>query len=381
MSDGALIARAEELLAAQGARVAALLPEGCEPFDAHTHLGLDEDGHTLSVEQHLSLMDEAGVCGAIVFALNEPDREPGYRAPNDRVLEWAAEVPDRLFPFVRLSLDEDPLGEAERCLDRGARGIKLHPRAQAFRVNDPKLEAVFALAHERRLPVLIHAGRGLPPGMPLELGHVAERHPEASLILAHAAIVAQAGIGRLARSVENIFFDSSTWTPLDQLNLLSLVPPEQILWASDIPYGEPLAALNVFLRATRLSGAGDDLLRGMLGDNARGLLEGRRPERRSAPLAPSEYRTSYARARASMYMAAATTLLWIGLPERVGFLGLAESALHEEGLDEQAELVRCTAALWAQWAATVVPNAPPDLVGRGRVFRLLSAAQANTVLA
>jgi hypothetical protein len=28
-----------------------------------------------------------------------------------------------------------------------------------------------------------------------------------------------------------------------------------------------------------------------------------------------------------------------------------------------------------------VPDAPPDLVGRGRVFRLLSAAQANTVLA
>ncbi|MDP9256351.1 MAG: amidohydrolase family protein [Actinomycetota bacterium] len=383
MSDVALIERAEELLAAQGARVAALLPEGSQPFDAHTHLGLDEDGHSLSVAQHLRLMDDAGVSAANVFALNEPDREPAYRAPNDRILRWSAEAPDRLFPFVRLSLEdgEDPLQEAERCLALGARGIKLHPRAQAFRVNDPRLEAVFALADERRLPVLIHAGRGLPPGMPLELGHVAERHPGASLILAHAAIVAQARIGELARRVENIFFDSSTWTPLDQLNLLSLVPPEQILWASDIPYGEPLAALNVFVRAARVSGAGDELLRGMLGEHARGLLEGRRPERRSAPLAPAEYHTSYARARASMYMAAATTLLWIGLPERVGFLGLAESALHEEGLDDQAELVRCTAALWAQWAATVVPDAPPDLAGRGRVFRLLSAAQANTVLA
>ena len=240
---------------------------------------------------------------------------------------------------------------------------------------------MFALAHERRLPVLIHAGRGLPPGMPLELGHVAERHPDASLILAHAAIVAQAGIGKLARSVENIFFDSSTWTPLDQLNLLSLVPPEQILWASDIPYGEPLAALNVFVLAARASGADDALLRGMLHDNARGLLEGRRPERRSAPLAAPEYRTSYARARATTYMAAATTLLWIGMPERVGFLGLAEAALHEEGLDEQAELVRCTAALWAKWVTTVVPGEPPDLVGRGRVFRLLNAAQAGAVLA
>jgi len=380
VSEAALIQRAEELLAAQHERVGALLPAGCAPFDAHTHLGLDEDGHTLSVAAHLRHMNEAGVRAANVFALNEPDREPAYRAPNDRVLEWAAEVPDRLFPFVRLSLDEDPLGEAVRCLDRGARGIKLHPRAQAFRVNDPQLEAVFALADERRLPVLIHAGRGLPPGMPLELGHVAERHPGASLILAHAAIVAQAGIGELARSVENIFFDSSTWSPYDLLNLLSLVPPEQVLWASDIPYGEPLAALNLFVRAARKSGADDETLRGMLCDTARALLEGKRPETRSAPLGEAELHTSYARVRASFYLASATPLLWLGMPEIVGFLGLAEAALQEAGLDEQAELVRCAAAVWAEWVTTVVPGEPPDLVGRGRVFRLLNAAQADTVL-
>jgi predicted TIM-barrel fold metal-dependent hydrolase len=381
VSDAALMERAEELLAAQGERVASLIPEGCEPFDAHTHLGVDEDGHALSLEAHLRLMDDAGVCGANVFALNEPDREPAYRAPNDRVLAWAAEVPDRLFPFVRLSLDEDPLGEAERCLDRGARGIKLHPRAQAFTVNDPRLETVFALAHERRLPVLIHAGRGLPPGMPLQLGHVAERYPDASLILAHAAIVAQAGIGKLAQSVENIFFDSSTWTPLDQLNLMSLVPPEQILWASDIPYGEPLAALNVFAGAARLCGAGDELLRGMLRDNALGLLEGRRPATRSEPIAEPEFHTTYARVRATMYMAGATSLLWNAMPEHIGYLGMAEAALHEDGLEEQAELVRCAKVVWDAWAETLVPGAPPDILGRGRVWRLLNQAQADTVLA
>jgi len=268
-----------------------------------------------------------------------------------------------------------------RCLDRGARGIKLHPRAQAFTVNDPRLEGVFALAHERKLPVLIHAGRGLPPGMPLQLGHVAERYPDASLILAHAAIVAQAGIGKLAQNVENIFFDSSTWTPLDQLNLMSLVPPEQILWASDIPYGEPLAALNVFAGAARLSGAGDELLRGMLRDNALGLLEGRRPATRSAPIAEPEFHTSYARIRATMYMAGATSLLWNSMPEHVGYLGMAEAALREDGLEEQAELVRCAGAVWAEWAETIVPGAPPDLIGRGRVWRLLNQAQADTVLA
>ena len=49
---------------------------------------------------------------------------------------------------LRLDLAEDPIGEAKRCLDLGARGIKLHPRAQRFLLNDERLEPVFALAAE-----------------------------------------------------------------------------------------------------------------------------------------------------------------------------------------------------------------------------------------
>jgi hypothetical protein len=119
----------------------------------------------------------------------------------------------------------------------------------------------------------------------------------------------------------------------------------------------------------------------MLRDNALGLLEGRRPATRSAPLAEPEFHTTYARVRATMYMAGATSLLWMGMPEQVGYLGMAEAALEEDGLSEQAELVRCARVVWARWAETLVPGAPPDLVGRGRVWRLLNQAQADTVLA
>ena len=218
--------------------------------------------------------------------------------------------------------------------------------------------------------------------MPLELGHVAERHPDASLILAHAAIVAQAGIGKLARSVENIFFDSSTWTPLDQLNLLSLVPPEQILWASDIPYGEPLAALNVFARSARVSGAGDELLRGHAArQRARPARGPAARASRSAPLADPEFRSSYARMRATMYMARRHVVTLDGHAGARRILGLAEAALHEEGLDDQAELVRCARAVWNQWAETLVPGAPPDLVGPRPRLAAAQPAQADTVLA
>jgi hypothetical protein len=60
---------------------------------------------------------------------------------------------------------------------------------------------------------------------------------------------------------------------------------------------------------------------------------------------------------------------------------MAEAALAEEGLHDQAELVRCAGAVWARWAEGLVPGAPPDSVGRGRVWRLLNQAQADTLLA
>ena len=191
------------------------LPEGCPVVDVHTHLGLDEDGMSLTLEQHLASMERNAVDTSFVFALNDPERFPAYRVPNDRVLAWAAESDGRLIPFVRLALDgDDPLAEAERCIDLGARGIKLHPRSQAFSVADPRFEAVFALAAERRIPVLIHAGRGLPPGLGEELAGVAARHPEASLILAHAAIADQGPIASFANGMPNVFFDTSRVRPV-----------------------------------------------------------------------------------------------------------------------------------------------------------------------
>ena len=122
-------------------------------------------------------------------------------------------------PLARLDLAESPIGEARRCLALGARGIKLHPRAQRFTVDDDRLEPVFALAEEHRLPVLIHAGRGMPP-IGEHLADVAERHPGAILILAHAAIVDQERICDLVAGRPNVFFDTSTWGVSDLLNLL-----------------------------------------------------------------------------------------------------------------------------------------------------------------
>ncbi len=79
------------------------------------------------------------------------------------MLEWAGESGGRLVPYCRLDPAEDPVGEAERCLARGARGIKLHPRAQAFEFGTSAAGSIFAVARDAGVPILIHAGRGMAP--------------------------------------------------------------------------------------------------------------------------------------------------------------------------------------------------------------------------
>jgi hypothetical protein len=324
-----------------------LLPEDAYLADAHTHLGLDEDGMTLDLSSSLGLMREFDVKRALVFPLHEADRAPAYRKPNDRVLEWAAASGDRLVPLARLDLAESPVEEAERCLKLGARGIKLHPRAQKFTVDDDRLDPVFALAEEHRFPILIHAGRGMPP-IGEHLAKVAERHPGAILILAHAAIVDQDRICDLVAGQPNVFFDTSTWGVADLLNLLSRVAPQQVLWATDIPYGNHLVSLALIGSILDELGASDEIRRGVFGLTLEGIIRGETPAM-TDPIAPPRWELTHAAHRVYTYLAATVPIIWMRQADNLGVSGLAAGACRTaDDVAELEELITTACALWQE---------------------------------
>ena len=193
----------------------------------------------------------------MLFAMHEPD---GYPAANDAVLAAAAASEGR---FVAARAHRSELrrtrsprrGAASR---RGRRGFKLHPRSDAFGLPHPVVEEVVALAHERRAPVLFHAGRGIP-----HLGEavvdLARRYPGARLILAHAGISDLGWIADEAAALANLFFDTAWWNVADQLQLYTTIPPGRILYASDMPYAPGLLAAFVFLRVARAVGLGPEV--------------------------------------------------------------------------------------------------------------------------
>jgi hypothetical protein len=255
------------------AEVDRLRPSGAEVIDAHTHLGLDEDGRSLTVEQLLAQLDGAGAARACVFPLHDPERKPRYSVPNDRVLAWAAESEGRLVPFCRLDPAEDPIPEAERCVSAGARGLKLHPRAQSFQFDRHEMDDIFSFAQEARVPILIHAGRGMPP-VADGLADVALRHPGAVLILAHGAICDQGTLTTRLAEHPGVLYDLSCFFPVDVIELLARAPAERLVFASDPPYGLPAASLYFTLRIARQAGLDEKQTRLILGGTMARLLDG-----------------------------------------------------------------------------------------------------------
>jgi uncharacterized protein len=343
--------RARELVATYDDEVANLRPDGARLFDAHVHVGRDIDGFVSTLEDLLAFLTRDGVERAFAFCLDEPDREPAFRAANDRTLEAARRSGGVLIPFARLDLTEGPVEEATRCLDAGARGIKLHPRAQRFLLNDERLAPVFALASERRVPILIHGGRGLPP-IAEHLRRLVDANPEAQLIVAHAGIADLARLSEEFGGHPGVFFDTSVWSPLDLLDMFHRISPEQALYASDYPYGQQPGSLFLALRTAHLAGLSEEQVRDLLGRSAAAIADGEPPAARSAPIGGRSLVQPITFARIHHYLAMATPLLWTRQRDTIGVLGLALNTCAErdgfvEERDRIAELIAGAQALWS----------------------------------
>jgi hypothetical protein len=231
-------------------------------------------------EELLAGLDEAdavGSAGAFTFPMHEPD---GYPPANDMVIEAVRGSGGRLVCFCRVSPNSGTAPqEALRALEAGAKGIKLHPRAEQFTLDHPAARELATIAHERRLPILIHAGRGIP-ALGRHTVQLAADFPDARFILAHAGITDLAWIWRVAADLPNLLFDTSWFMGADLRALYSLVPPGQILFASDAPYGNTLLSGVTQIRLALQLGLSHEQIRSVMSEQSLRIAAGE-------PLAPA----------------------------------------------------------------------------------------------
>jgi hypothetical protein len=116
--------------------------------------------------------------------------------------------------------------------------------------------------------VTIHAGYGARP-LAGPIGALLDAVPGARLVLAHAGRGDARAVARLVAERPGVMLDTSLAALADLVEL----PPERLCLGSDRPYGEHATALRLVGLAARVAGWAPGAVAGVLGGNARALLD------------------------------------------------------------------------------------------------------------
>ena len=109
-------------------------------------------------------------------------------------------------------------------------------------------------AFARRPPLdlaLVRKRHAHVPPIADHLSELVERYPGSQLIIAHAGIADLSGLVHYFARRPGVYFDTSVWSPLDLLALMNQVSPEQVLYASDYPYGQLPGSVLIATRVAK----------------------------------------------------------------------------------------------------------------------------------
>ena len=202
----------------------------------------------------------------------------------------------RMLVTVNPNYTEHALSEIERCVQRGAVGIKL---AASRRCDDLLLDPICELAAKHKLPILHHIWQHRRREWPnqeisdgADLARLARRHPNVTFILAHIG-----GGGdylhtfAAIRDVKNIVADTSG-SGVDRGMLdeaVGALGSQRLLWGSDLTMETGLAKLRA-LEHTGLSS--EDDIRDIRWRNANRVFGLRLPSTDNSPPPKAAPRTA-----------------------------------------------------------------------------------------
>jgi predicted TIM-barrel fold metal-dependent hydrolase len=138
------------------------------------------------------------------------------------------------------------------------RGVKLAPTYQGFDPWSAEAWRIYAIANERRVPILWHQAAAFPKESMLEyanpvlLDRVARAFPELPMILAHFGLPWGPETVQLMRKHSQIFTDVSArlyrpWEMVDALmRAIEYRVTDRILFGSDFPIQTTSEALETF---------------------------------------------------------------------------------------------------------------------------------------
>lgn len=229
-------------------------------------------------------MDAAEIQASVAFGFAFAETELCRRC-NDYTLEAAARWPGRIIPFavVNPRQGELALAEAQRCLAAGARGLgELMPDGQGYRLGDPCMDDLMALAQAHDAPVVVHVSELVGhqyPGKGTVGAHeayaLACRFPRVRLMLAHwgGGLPFFEMMPTARQGLANVYYDTAASLYLYDDRIFAEVArwaPDKVLFGTDYP----LIGQRRFLERVRQVGLAPEQLESLLAGNLLRALGG-----------------------------------------------------------------------------------------------------------
>ena len=244
--------------------------------DGHTHFAGPGKGLLPNtVEDLMSVMDRNGIDAVVTCApYSSIGEDRNYDEANGFIAESMKTVPERIVGFIRVNphLQEHALRSIRDGISKqGFRGVKYHPRNEAFAINSEELSFPLAeLAAKLRVPILIHTGEPDTYGFaqPTLVGDLADSFPDLTLIIGHMGKRLFEDAILVARWFENVILETSFRNPRDIARAVRRVGADRVIYGSDMPFGLP----EIEMMKVRVCDVSEEEKDMVLGDNIARIL-------------------------------------------------------------------------------------------------------------
>jgi len=216
-------------------------------IDSHTHFAGPGKGlPPNTVNDLLTIMDGNGIDSIVTCApYSSIGKGRTYDEANRFLVDSMTKAPGRIVGFLRVNphLQKHALKSIEVGVkEQGFRGVKFHPRNEAFAINSEELVfPVAELVSRLNVPILIHTGEPDTYGFaqPTLVGDLADSFPDLTLIIGHMGKRLYEDAICVAKWFENIILETSFRSPRDIARAVRRVGADRVAYGSDMPFGVP----------------------------------------------------------------------------------------------------------------------------------------------
>lgn len=231
-----------------------------------------------SEENFIRSMDEAGITQSVSL--------PVPPNVNFADIKKVADRNSRVIPFT--GYDFSMGGNAEKILRndvaQGARGLKLHPILQREKTTSTKTFEVVEAFAQFDFPILLHTGicyyycahedkttREVPEyGKCEDFIKLVKSFPKVKFIAGHACIWEWHWLKETMARLKNIYVDITFRGPRKVKELIDVMGPDRVLFASDWPWGNRKPAVRILEKACQFD---KSIMKRVFYENAEELLK------------------------------------------------------------------------------------------------------------